>query len=129
MSRIAVFIDAAYLEFVLRQEFGAPRIDFELLVRRVSGGHDLLRTYYYDCLPFKSETPTEDERLRFSRRQAFHAALLAGDSDFLPAIEAAKLEGAVIHLFHGRAPHDELRTCCDERTRIDHALIDAIRLV
>jgi len=179
MSRIAVFIDGAYLEFVLRQEFGAPRVDFELLARRLSDGRNLLRTYYYDCLPFRSETPTDDERLRFSRRQAFHAALtriprfqlrlgqlarrqddgksryeqkrvdillavdlvqlaakhqitdaalLAGDSDFLPAIEAAKSEGAIIHLFHGRVPHDELRICCDERTRIDRALIDAIRL-
>src|SRR6185312_13121662 len=75
MSRIAVFIDGAYLEFVLRQEFGAPRVDFELLARRLSDGRNLLRTYYYDCLPFRSETPTDDERLRFSRRQAFHAAL------------------------------------------------------
>jgi len=91
MSRIAVFIDGAYLEFVLRQEFGAPRVDFELLARRLSDGRDLLRTYYYDCLPFRSE-------------------------------------GAIIHLFHGRVPHDELRICCDERTRIDRALIDAVRL-
>lgn len=180
MSRIAVFIDGAYLEFLLRQEFGAPKIDFELLVRQIAGTHELLRTYYYDCLPFQSEPPTEDERHRFSRRQAFHtaltriprfqlrlgklarrqddgklryeqkrvdillavdlvqlaakrqvtdAALLAGDSDFLPAIEAAKSDGIVVHLFHGRAPHDELRICCDERTRIDRALIDSVRLV
>src|SRR5579872_3235338 len=51
MSRIAVFIDGAYLEFLLRQEFGAPRIDFELLVRRIVGTRELLRAYYYDCLP------------------------------------------------------------------------------
>jgi hypothetical protein len=63
MSRIAVFIDGAYLEFVLRHEFGAPRIDFELLVKRLSDGRDLLRTYYYDCLPFRSGTPTEEDAL------------------------------------------------------------------
>lgn len=179
MSRLSVFIDGAYLEYLLREEFDAPRIDFELLVKQVSAHRDLLRTYYYDCLPFQSEPPTAEERLRFSRRQAFHAALtriprfqlrlgklarrhdngrvryeqkrvdillavdlvqlaakrqitdaalIAGDSDFLPAIEVAKAEGVVVHLFHGQAPRDDLRTCCDERTRIDSALIDAIRL-
>jgi uncharacterized LabA/DUF88 family protein len=56
------------------------------------------------------------------------AALIAGDSDFLPAIEVAKSEGVVVHLFHGRAPHDDLRICCDERTRIDRSLVEAIRL-
>lgn len=124
MSRIAVFIDGAYLEFLLRQEFGAPKIDFELLVRQIAGTHELLRTYYYDCLPL-----AVDLVQLAAKRQVTDAALLAGDSDFLPAIEAAKSDGIVVHLFHGRAPHDELRICCDERTRIDRALIDSVRLV
>lgn len=180
MSRIAIFIDGAYLEFLLREEFGAPRIDFGLLVKHVSEHRELLRAYYYDCLPFQSEPPSAEERLRFSRRQAFHAALtriprfqlrlgklarrhdngklryeqkrvdillgvdlvqlaakrqitdaalIAGDSDFLPAVEVAKSEGVVVHLFHGRSSHDDLRICCDERTRIDRSLIDAIKLL
>jgi uncharacterized LabA/DUF88 family protein len=179
MARIAIFIDGAYLEYLLKEEFGAPRIDFKLLVKHVSENRELLRAYYYDCLPFQSEPPSAEERLRFSRRQGFHsaltriprfqlrlgklarrhdngklryeqkrvdillgvdlvqlaakhritdAALIAGDSDFLPAIEVAKSEGVVVHLFHGRAPHDDLRICCDERTRIDRSLVEAIRL-
>ena len=178
VPRVAVFIDGAYLEFVLKAEYRTPKIDFELLVERVSGGRELLRSYYYDCLPFQSEAPTNDERQRFGRRQSFHSALtrlprfqvrlgklarrhengkvryeqkrvdvllavdlvqlaakhritdavlIAGDSDFLPALEVAKGEGVLIHLFHGSTPHDELYLCCDERSPIDQELIDAIR--
>jgi len=54
------------------------------------------------------------------------AAVLAGDSDFLPAIDAAKPEGVVIHLFHGEHPHTDLVARCDERTKIDQAFIDSI---
>jgi uncharacterized LabA/DUF88 family protein len=38
------------------------------------------------------------------------AALFTGDSDFIPAIKAAKNEGVNIHLFHGNRAqvHDEI---------------------
>lgn len=115
---------------------------------------DLLRTYFYDCLPYQSSTPTEEEARRFgnkrrfleflsrlprfavregrlkfrgydtngepifqqkrvdlmlgldfallsSKKQITHAAIIAGDSDLLPALEAAKSEGLSIWLFHG----------------------------
>ncbi len=54
------------------------------------------------------------------------AAILAGDSDFLPAIDAAKPEGVVIHLFHGEHPHNDLVARCDERTRIDQTFVDSV---
>jgi uncharacterized LabA/DUF88 family protein len=179
MGRIAVFIDAAYLQFMLRDEFGGARVDFQKLVDRIAAGREILRSYYYDCEPYQSNPPTSQESERFSRIQRFHynldklprfqvrlgklafrgcgddgkpifqqkrvdiqmgvdlvllaakhqisdAAILAGDSDFLPAIEAAKPEGVVIHLFHGSHPHNDLVSRCDERTRIDQAFIDSI---
>lgn len=179
MGRIGIFIDAAYLQFTLRQEFSAPKIDFKKLVDRMAGGREILRSYYYDCEPYQSNPPTEEERERFGRAQRFHyaldqiprfqvrlgklafrgwntdgkpifqqkrvdiqmgvdlvllaaknlisdAAILAGDSDFLPAIDAAKPEGVVIHLFHGERPHTDLVAKCDERTKIDQAFIDSI---
>jgi uncharacterized LabA/DUF88 family protein len=179
MGRIAIFIDAAYLQFTLRQEFGSPKIDFQKLVDRIAGGREVLRSYYYDCEPYQSDPPTQQERERFSKVQRFHysldrlprfqvrlgklafrghdtegkpiyqqkrvdiqmgvdlvllsakhqisdAAILAGDSDFLPAIDAAKPEGVVIHLFHGEHPHNDLVARSDERTRIDRAFIDSI---
>lgn len=56
------------------------------------------------------------------------AVVLAGDSDFLPAIDAAKLEGVVLHLYHGKDPHTDLVARCDERTRIDRELLDSVKL-
>lgn len=179
MSRIAIFMDGAYLQFVLREEFASPKIDFRLLSQKVADGRDILRTYYYDCLPYQSPTPTKEENERFGKKQRFFAALeknprfqvrqgrlelrgrdgngnpifeqkrvdillgvdlvllaakhqitdaaiLAGDSDFLPAIEIAKMEGVVIHLFHGKAPHRDVVAACDERIRIEQPFIDAI---
>jgi len=67
-----------------------------------------------------------DFALLAAKHQITDAALLAGDSDFLPAVEAAKPEGVVIHLFHGASPHSDLFNHCDERVRIDKALIDSI---
>ena len=179
MGRIAIFIDAAYLQFTLMDEFRSPRIDFEKLVNEMAGGREILRSYYYDCEPYQSDPPTPKEKERFGRVQRFHYALdkiprfqvrlgklalrgfdgsgkpifqqkrvdiqmgvdlvllaakhqisdaviLAGDSDFLPAIDAAKPEGVVIHLFHGDRPHADLVARCDERTRIDQAFVDSI---
>ncbi len=182
MSRIAIFIDGAYLDFLLREEFNLAKIDYSRLIVELAGGHDLLRAYYYNCLPYQSNPPTADESLRFGKKQSFyttlnrlsrfevrlgklayrgidrqsgkqifeqkrvdimlgvdlvllsakhqitHAALLAGDSDFLPAIAAAKNEGVLIHLFHGHRPHSELWDAADERTLIDQTLIDKIRM-
>ena len=179
MGRIAIFIDAAYLQFMLRDEFGSVRIDFQKLVERMAGGQEILRSYYYNCEPYQSNPPTPEEKERFSRTQSFHhaldtfprfqvrlgklarrgrddtgkqifvqkrvdilmgvdlvlaaakrsitdAAILAGDSDFLPAIDAAKPEGVVVHLFHGDRPHADLVARCDERTRINREFIDSI---
>lgn len=180
MGRIAIFIDAAYLNFTLKDEFGAPKIDYKLLVEKMAGGREILRSHFYDCPPYQSPRPTTEESERFSRHQKFvyaldqiprfqvrlgrleyrgkttdgnpifaqkrvdillgvdlvllaakhqitDAALLVGDSDFLPAVEAAKPEGVVVHLYHGGSPHKELVSHCDERTRITQEFIDAIR--
>lgn len=44
MARIAVFIDGAYLEYLLKEEFGAPQIDFKLLVETTTEGCDTSRS-------------------------------------------------------------------------------------
>lgn len=56
------------------------------------------------------------------------AVLIAGDSDLIPAVEAAKDSGVVVHLYNGgrqSPPHRDLFELCDERTEIAQALIDA----
>src|SRR2546426_813438 len=41
----------------------------------MAGGKEILRTYFYDCLPYQSPNPTQEERTRFGKRQGFHSAL------------------------------------------------------
>lgn len=182
-SRIAIFIDGGYLAKVLRDEFESARIDFGALSENIAGGIDILRTYYYDCLPYQSSRPTPTEKERYGNHRRFlsaleriprfqvrlgklafrgkradgseifeqrqvdillgvdmvllaakhqitHAALVSGDSDFLPAVKAAKDEGVLISLFHGTKlpPHRELWDNADERSTITWNLVNSIRL-
>ena len=179
MSRVAIFIDGAYLARILKDEFSLTKIDFKALADKVADGLDILRTYYYDCPPFQSANPTPSERQRFAKAQSFfsaldrlpryevrlgrlahrgmdgsgqpmfeqkrvdimlgvdlallsgknaitHAVLLAGDSDFIPAVIAAKSEGVLVRLYHGKVFHKDLWDCVDERFSITKAFIDSI---
>ena len=180
-DRSAIFIDGAYLFYLLRDEYSGARIDYEALSKALSQGTELLRTYYYSSLPFQSSPPTQQESALYARTRNFlsglrmlhrhtirlgrterrgfradgspifeqkrvdillavdlvklsadehiqQAILVAGDSDFIPAIEAAKSEGVIVKLHHGRNPHYELLEEVDEHYRIDQALIDSVRL-
>jgi len=163
-----------------KMEFGSAALDLSVFATKIAGGKEILRTYYYDCLPYQSARPTAEERDRFSKKQKFFSALdlfprfevrqgrlefrgidqathkpifdqkrvdilmgvdlvllaakhrindaviVAGDSDFLPAINAAKSEGVVVHLFHGQNPHRDLIAACDERTQIDQDFISSV---
>ena len=55
------------------------------------------------------------------------AIVVAGDSDFVPAIAVAKNEGVVVTLYHGQSCHDDLRQAADEHYRIDQPLVDSVR--
>ncbi len=55
-----------------------------------------------------------------------HIALLAGDSDYVPAIKLAKEDGVDIFLFHGNSYHNELWQNSDVRIKIDQTFIDSI---
>jgi uncharacterized LabA/DUF88 family protein len=72
-GRIAVFMDGGYLDKSLR-EF--PRVDREKFASCIiAEGEENLRTYYYDCPPFRSAPPTREENDRFARKQRFFDAL------------------------------------------------------
>jgi len=181
VTRVAIFIDGAYLGYLLKDEFGLVKIDYKALAEKMADGVDILRTYYYHCPPFQSSNPTQEETERFARAQSFfkaldrlprfevrlgrlahrgfdangqpifeqkrvdimlgvdlallsgknqitHAALLAGDSDFIPAVLAAKNEGVLVRLYHGRNYHKDLWDCIDERFPITKGFIEAITL-
>lgn len=76
MNKVAVFIDGGYMASLLKEHFGEPPIDYKRLVDwAVQDGEELLRAYYYDCLPYQSAQPTPEERERFANKQRFFNAL------------------------------------------------------
>ena len=186
MFRVAIFIDGGYMDKVLRNEFGGVKISYDRLACEIAclirPDLDVLRTYYYHCLPHKSHPPTKRESKRFGAMQSFlesldrlprfevregrlarrgpdkqgcyhfeqkmvdvllsvdlvrlstggqisHAALVAGDSDFVPAVQAARNAGVSMWLFHGERYHNELWKLADERIRISPELIEKVRWI
>lgn len=89
-TRIAIFIDGAYLDVTNKDECGGVKISYSGLAEKLSGGIDILRTYYYNCLPYQQTPPTPEEKMRFSQAQKFHAALKA-----LPRFEVR--EGILVY--------------------------------
>ena len=162
LARAGAFLDGGYLQQLRRSEFRGATADLALLAERIrdriagdtAEPLDILRTYYYDCPPYRSEPPAPEEARRFADYRRFadalrdlprfevregrlqisgrrpdgspifqqkqvdlllgldlallsvrgritHAALVAGDGDFVPAVRAAKREGVAVWLFHG----------------------------
>ena len=174
-NRAAVFIDGAYLTKVLEIDFGKPRIDLASFSDILCGDYERLRTYYYNCMPYQSCPPTDDERRRFAAMDKFiytikklprfevrlgrlgcvggefiqkrvdislavdlvrlgcarvigKAVIVTGDSDFLPAIEAAKDMGVLTVLYYSKTSvHDELLAAVDEGFVIDKGLIERVK--
>ncbi len=62
-----------------------------------------------------------------TKRRIEEAVLIAGDSDFLPAVETARNEGVGIHLYHCERYHNDLWDLCDKRTQIRQPLISRIQ--
>jgi len=183
MSRLAIFIDGGYIDKVLRHEFNGAKISYRDLPKWIANSIQpdigILRTYYYHCLPYQSNPPTQEESKYISSAQKFfgalrrlprfevrlgllarygpnangryyyqqkrvdvllsvdlvqlstkraidHAAIIAGDSDFIPAINVARNEGVSIWLFHGKNIHNELWSSSDERIKFTQETINAI---
>jgi len=183
MFRIAIFIDGGYLDKILRQEFGGTRIDYaafsDAIAHRVHPDANILRTYYYHCLPYKSNPPTTEESKRFASMQKFldainrlprfvvrqgrlarrgpdtkgqfffeqkmvdvfmsidlvytslkgkitHVAIVAGDSDFVPAIRMVRDESVSVCLFHGASVHNSLWDMADDRIRLNQDFVNRV---
>lgn len=63
-----------------------------------------------------------------AKQHISEAVIIAGDSDFMPAIEIAKTEGVLIRLYsHPDSVHSELWNLADERSNIDQAFIDRVK--
>ena len=68
-----------------------------------------------------------DLTLLSAKGQIQRAIIIAGDSDFIPAVEVAKNEGVSVILYHGNSYHRDLWQSADERFLIDQATLDSVR--
>lgn len=197
MARLVIFIDGGYVSKLAKIEFEGIYVDYEkfpneilnTIAQRTPEPLDLLRTYYYDCLPYQSDPPTQEERKRFASKRRFfaaiehiprftvrqgrlefrgkdiagepifqqkrvdlmlgldfallsgkqqitHAAIVAGDSDLIPAFRVAANEGIAVWLFHGprKSVVDgrptfalELWQAADERCEIEKTFIEKVK--
>lgn len=75
MGRIAIFIDGGYMANILQRYFNKFPIDYQKFAKWIAGDLDLLRVYYYDCLPYQSARPSPEESQRVSNKQRFFNAL------------------------------------------------------
>lgn len=65
-----------------------------------------------------------------ARNQITDAILIAGDSDFIPAVQAVKDLGVTVTLYHSQNPknyHRELWLICDDRVPITDKLINSVK--
>lgn len=72
---VAIFIDGGYVDKVLQHEHTGARIDYSLLATELAGDDEILRTYFYHCMPYRSQNPTDEERGRYVSMHKFTTAL------------------------------------------------------
>ena len=75
MGQVAIFLDGGYMDKVMFHDHGNKRLDYAKLVAEMSKPDDILRAYYYHCLPYQSNPPTPEENSRFASKQRFNMAL------------------------------------------------------
>ncbi len=74
-GRTAIFIDGGYLDYVLRDMGLFGKLDYAAFIAALTGGSDLLRAYYYHCLPYQTAHPTAEESKQLGAMQKFLDAL------------------------------------------------------
>ena len=186
MARLAIHIDGGYVSNVGKS--ANIWIDYKVLSDKVTATIrgtteeplDLIRSYYYDCLPYKGDPPTQEEEERIRKKTGFfnglrsepnfalrvgrlklqgidqegqpiyqqkrvdlmmgldiarlaakghvtHIALVSGDSDLIPAVEAAQQEAVIVWLVHDAGgTANELRLLADNRILLDHEFLKSV---
>jgi uncharacterized LabA/DUF88 family protein len=74
-ERVAIFIDGSNFYFILKEVRQSPNIDFEHLVRKITGPQrQLVRVYYYNAPVNREEVPDQ-----YARQQRFFAGIRSLD--------------------------------------------------
>jgi len=75
MNRAGIFIDHGYLQKLL-EEYGKRHMNYLDFCEKVCGEEvTRFRTYLYDCMPYQSHPPTEQEKRYYAGKQRFFTAL------------------------------------------------------
>lgn len=81
MARLAVYVDGGYVDALasmLDLRFDMQKLTDRILhtvQQHTPGSIELLRTFYYHCLPYQSNPPTATERQRFANKRKFFDSL------------------------------------------------------
>jgi uncharacterized LabA/DUF88 family protein len=186
MPRVVVLLDGGYLSALLKQEGTASKdgriiafpLNYEDFCNNlVAADEERVRTYYYTCMPYQSNPPTDEEKERYRRHNQFiynlkrynrfevrlgrlkkvkdefeqkrvdvllsvdlvrmswgkqidRAIIVTADSDFVPAVQAAKEAGVITKLAYSSSlpVNNELLEAFDERIEITKDLLKKCRL-
>lgn len=75
LDRAGIFIDHGYLQKLL-EDYGIRHMDYlDFCEKLCEGGITRFRTYLYDCMPYQSDPPTEEEKRHYASKQRFFTAL------------------------------------------------------
>lgn len=75
IASMAIFIDGGYMANILKNHFKEAPLDYHKFAEWIAGDLNILRVYYYDCLPYQSSDPSQEESKRVSNKQRFFNAL------------------------------------------------------
>ena len=75
MTRATIYIDHGYLQKLL-EDYGKRHMDYLDFSEKIcENDAKRFRTYIYGCMPYQSNSPTEEEKKLYAGKQKFFAAL------------------------------------------------------
>lgn len=81
-NQCAVFIDGGYFSKVVEKHFNKAKVDFQKLSDVLSEPIARLRTYYYDCMPYQGNPPSQQEKAKYTAKAQFFHAISRGVQRF-----------------------------------------------
>jgi len=78
MARLAIFVDGGYYNALAAKHY-KTRLDFSKFIKEIINivaaktpeTIEVLRTFFYDCFPYQSKTPTDNERRLYGNKLGF----------------------------------------------------------
>ncbi len=74
MEKAGIFIDAGYLDKIL-QNYLIPSIDLRKFASFLLESDQLVKVFYYFCMPYTDSPPLDEQKKRFDGKQRLILAL------------------------------------------------------